>query len=438
MTAIESIKGLEILDSRGHPTIAVRVRLNNGVVGTAAIPSGASTGAYEAIERRDGNKKRYGGKGVLDVVTSVNTEINECLKGFSIFDQTGIDHRLIALDGTENKSRLGANGILGVSLACARAAANTLGLELYRYLGGAGQVIMPCPMFNVLNGGVHADNSIDFQEFMIRPHGAPSFAEALRWGVETYHSLRAILKKKGLTISVGDEGGFAPNLRSDDEALDLLVDAITQAGYKPGAEISIGIDCAASELYDEKEKRYIEKKRRERKEEFKSRTTDEQIAYLQHLVSRYPIDSIEDGLSEKDWDGWQKLTKALGTSIQIVGDDLFVTNPKFLERGISEKSANAILIKLNQIGTLTETIQTIQRARRVGWRTVVSHRSGETEDTFIADLSVGLGCGQIKTGAPCRSERTAKYNRLLAIEDMEEGNSVFLDTNREQLAAPRK
>ena len=433
MTTIESIRGLEILDSRGHPTIAVRVRLANGIIGTAAVPSGASTGAYEAIERRDGNKKRYGGKGVCDVVTSVNTEINECLKGFSIFDQSAIDHRLITLDGTENKSRLGANGILGASLACARAAAHTLGLELYRYLGGAGQAIMPCPMFNVLNGGVHADNCIDFQEFMIRPHGAPSFAEALRWGVETYQSLRTILKRKGLTVSVGDEGGFAPNVRSDDEALDLLVDAITQAGYKPGSEISIGIDCAASELYDEKEKRYIEKKRRERKEEFKSRTTDEQIAYLQHLVSQYPIDSIEDGLSEKDWDGWQRLTKALGSSIQIVGDDLFVTNPKFLERGITEKSANAILIKLNQIGTLTETIQTIQRARRVGWRTVVSHRSGETEDTFIADLSVGLGCGQIKTGAPCRSERTAKYNRLLVIEDIEAGNSVFLDTNREQL-----
>lgn len=437
MTTIESIRALEILDSRGHPTVAVRVRLNNGGTGTAAVPSGASTGAYEAIERRDGDKKRYGGKGVRDVVASVNTEINECLKGISIFDQCGIDSRLIALDGTENKSRLGANGILGTSLACARAAANTLGIELYRYLGGAGQAIMPCPMFNVLNGGAHADNSIDFQEFMIRPHGAPSFAEALRWGSETYHALRSLLKKKGCIISVGDEGGFAPNLRSDDEVLDLLVDAIAQAGYKPGADISIGLDCAASELYDEKQKKYIEKKRKERKEEFASRTTDEQIAYLQHLVSQYPIDSIEDGLSEKDWEGWHKLTKALGCTIQIVGDDLFVTNPKFLERGIKEMSANAILIKLNQIGTLTETIQTIQRARRVGWRTVVSHRSGETEDTFIADLSVGLGCGQIKTGAPCRSERTAKYNRLLLIEDIEGKNSVFLDTNREQASGKK-
>jgi enolase len=401
------------------------------------VPSGASTGAYEAIEKRDGDKKRYGGKGVLDVVASVNTEINECLKGISIFDQVGIDNRLIALDGTENKSRLGANGILGTSLACARTAANTLGIELYRYLGGVGQVIMPCPMFNVLNGGAHADNSIDFQEFMIRPHGASSFAEALRWAAETYHSLRTLLKKKGHIVSVGDEGGFAPNLRSDDEALDLLVDAITHAGYKPGAEISIALDPAASEFYDEKEKRYVEKKRKARNEKFSSRTTDEQIAYLQHLVNTYPIDSIEDGLSEKDWEGWQKLTKCLGSSIQLVGDDLFVTNPKFLERGIEKKSANAILIKPNQIGTLTETIQTIQCARRVGWRTVVSHRSGETEDTFIADLSVGLGCGQIKTGAPCRSERTAKYNRLLLIDDIEAGNSLFLDTNREQLSVKK-
>lgn len=433
MAQIESIKALEILDSRGHPTVAVRVRLDNGIVGTAAVPSGASTGAYEAIERRDGNKKRYNGKGVRDVVTSVNTEINECLKGFCILDQTAIDRRLIHLDGTDNKSRLGANGILGTSLACARAAAQTLGIELYRYLGGSGPVLMPCPMFNVLNGGVHADNSIDFQEFMIRPHGAPSFAESLRWGVETYHALRSLLKKRGLTVSVGDEGGFAPNLSSDDEVLDLLVDAITQAGFKPGAEISIGLDCAASELYEEGEKKYIEKKRRQRKEQFQSRTTDEQIAYLQQLVSRYPIDSIEDGLSEKDWGGWKKLHAALGSTVQIVGDDLFVTNPQFLNRGIAEGSANAILIKLNQIGTLTETMETIQRARRVGWRTVVSHRSGETEDTFIADLSVGLGCGQIKTGAPCRSERTAKYNRLLLIEDMEADNSRFIDTNREQL-----
>jgi enolase len=433
MTTIDSVRALEILDSRGFPTVCVRVRLANGVTGMASVPSGASTGSHEAIERRDGDKSRYHGKGVLGVVASVQSEINASLQGISVFDQAAIDARLIALDGTDNKSRLGANGILGTSLACARAAAMSLGVELYRYLGGVGQAIMPCPMFNVLNGGAHADNSIDFQEFMIRPHGASSFAEALRWGSEVYHTLRSILKRKNMVVNVGDEGGFAPNLRSDDEALDLLVDAITQSGFQPGVDISIGLDCAASELYDEHERRYIEKKRKARNERYATRTSDEQIAYLQKLVTTYPIDSIEDGLAEQDWEGWGRLMKALGSTIQIVGDDLFVTNQKFLERGIAEKSANAILIKLNQIGTLTETIQTIQRARRVGWRTVVSHRSGETEDSFIADLSVGLGCGQIKTGAPCRSERNAKYNRLLLIEDMEEGSSVFLDTNREQL-----
>ena len=433
MTAIESVLALEILDSRGNPTVGVRVTLANGVSSWAAVPSGASTGSHEALERRDGEKKRYGGKGVRDVVESVDTEVAECLRGIDVTEQVKIDHRLITLDGTKDKSRIGANGLLGASLACARTAAKALGVELYRYLGGAGPALLPCPMFNVLNGGVHADNSIDFQEFMIRPRGAPTFAEALRWGVEVYHSLRALLKRKGMSVNVGDEGGFAPNLRSDSEALDLLVDAISQAGYKPGVDVAIGIDCAASEMYDEKERRYIEKKRKARQETFASRTTDEQISYLQQLVQAYPIDSIEDGLSEQDWEGWKRLNKVLGASVQLVGDDIFVTNPVFLERGIAEASANAILIKLNQIGTLTETIQTIQRARRAGWRTVVSHRSAETEDTFIADLSVALGCGQIKTGAPCRSERTAKYNRLLYIEAVEEGNSSFLDTNREQL-----
>ena len=432
MTTIASVRALEILDSRGTPTVGVLVTLSNGVRSWAAVPSGASTGTHEAIERRDGDKKRYGGKGVLDAVASVNTEIQECLKGVCVFDQVKIDNVLIALDGTKDKSRLGANGILGTSLACARTAAKARGEELYRYLGGAGPALLPCPMFNVLNGGVHADNSIDFQEFMIRPHGASTFAEALRWGAEVYQALRVLLKKKGMSVSVGDEGGFAPNLSSDAEALDLLVDAISHAGYKPGADISIGMDCAASEMYEEKERRYVEKKRKARGETFTTRTADEQIAYLQQLVQSYPIDSIEDGLSEQDWDGWKRLTKTLGRSIQLVGDDIFVTNPTFLERGIAEETANAILIKPNQIGTLTETIETIQRARRVGWRTVVSHRSGETEDTFIADLSVGLGCGQIKTGAPCRSERTAKYNRLLYIEAIEGGNSRFLDSNREQ------
>ena len=430
MTTIEAVRALEILDSRGTPTVGVRVTLANGLSSTASVPSGASTGLHEAIERRDGDKKRYGGKGVRDVVASVNREINECLHGQSVFEQAAIDHRLIALDGTKNKSRLGANGILGTSLACARTAAKARGVELYRYLRGDGQAVLPCPMFNVLNGGVHADNTIDFQEFMIRPHGAPTFAEALRWGVEVYQALRALLKGKGMSVNVGDEGGFAPNLRSDGEALDLLVQAISRAGYKPGVEVSIGMDCAASEMYDERERRYIEKKRKAHNEAFAVRTSDEQIAYLQQLVQTYPIDSIEDGLSEQDWDGWKHLTKVLGSTIQLVGDDIFVTNPVFLERGIAEGSANAILIKLNQIGTLTETIQTVQQAQRAGWRTVVSHRSAETEDTFIADFSVAMGSGQIKTGAPCRSERTAKYNRLLYIEALEEGKSRFFDSNQ--------
>ena len=432
MTTIESVRALEILDSRGNPTIGVRVALANGKCSTASVPSGASTGIHEAVERRDGDKKRYGGKGVRDVVASVNGEINECLKGQSVFEQAAIDHQLIALDGTKNKSRLGANGILGTSLACARTAAKAQGVELYRYLGGAGPAVLPCPMFNVLNGGVHADNTVDFQEFMIRPRGAPTFTEALRWGVEVYHALRALLKRKGMSVNVGDEGGFAPNLRSDSEALELLVDAISQAGYKLGIDVSIGMDCAASEMYDEKERRYIEKKRKARNETFAARTSDEQIAYLQQLVQTYPIDSIEDGLSEQDWEGWKRLTKALGGTIQLVGDDIFVTNPVFLERGIAEGTANAILIKLNQIGTLTETVQTVQQAKRAGWRTVVSHRSAETEDTFIADFSVAVGSGQIKTGAPCRSERTAKYNRLLYIEALEEGKSRFFDTNWEK------
>ncbi len=431
MTRIAFVEGLEILDSRGNPTVAVRVGLDTGVSATAAVPSGASTGTHEALERRDGDKKRYFGKGVQEVVRSINGEICETLKGMDVVEQTAIDSRLIALDGTENKSRLGANALLGVSLAVARAAAKSRGLELYRYLGGTGPFILPCPMMNVINGGAHAENSLDFQEFMVRPRGASTFSEAMRWGVECYHTLRSILKKRGLVVSVGDEGGFAPDLESDEQALDLLLEAITQAGFRPGTDLSIAMDCAASELYDEKEKRYIEKKRRARKQKFQSRTTDEQIAHLQNLVRQYPIDSIEDGLAEGDWEGWHRLNKALGSSIQIVGDDIFVTNPKFLERGIKEEAANAILIKLNQIGTLSETIQTVQRARRAGWKTVISHRSAETEDPFIADLTVAVGAGQIKTGAPCRSERTAKYNRLLFIEHLEQGNMTYLDTCRE-------
>jgi len=434
MTIISSVQGLEILDSRGFPTVLVRVVLSDGTIAVAAVPSGASTGAFEAIERRDADPTFFKGKGVQGVVASVNTEINQALQGKTPFDQSAIDLALIALDGTENKSRLGANALLGTSLAIARAAAASQGVELFRYLGGCGPVIMPCPMFNILNGGAHAENSIDFQEFMIRPHGASCFAESLRWGAEIYQTLRSLLKSEGLNVSVGDEGGFAPDLSSDEQALELLVEAISQAGYTPGKQVSIALDCAASELYDEETSCYIEKKHRARNQSYKSRTTEEQIAYLKELTENYPIDSIEDGLADvQDWEGWQKMQEVLGGSIQIVGDDLFVTNSTFLERGITEQSANAILIKLNQIGTLTETIQTIQRARRAGWRTVVSHRSGETEDTFISDLSVAMGCGQIKTGAPCRSERTAKYNRLLYIEAFEAENSLFLDTNREQL-----
>lgn len=429
---IVSVKGFEILDSRGNPTISVRVCLDNTYEGVACVPSGASTGSHEAIERRDGDKRRYGGKGVSCVVETIDREISQLLCGKNVLEQEAIDMAMLALDGTENKSRLGANAILGVSLAVAKAAANSLNIPLYRYLGGVGPFLLPCPMFNVINGGAHASNSVDFQEFMIRPHGAPTFAEAVRWGSEVYHSLHAILKRKGLHSGVGDEGGFAPNLASDEQVLDLLIEAITQAGYRPGADISLGLDCAASELFDPSERKYVEKKRKERKETFKVRSTDEQIAYLQHLVSIYPIDSIEDGLSEEDWEGWKRLQKALGSSVQLVGDDIFVTNPRFLERGIAEKTANAILIKPNQIGSLTETIYTVQRAQRAGWRTVISHRSGETEDSFIADLAVALGCGQIKSGAPCRSERTAKYNRLIFIEATEP-QSKFLDTNKEQL-----
>ena len=423
------VHAIEILDSRGNPTVLVQVELENGIIGSASVPSGASTGSHEAVERRDGDKGRYLGKGVLEVVSSVNTELDAALRGVEIQDQAQVDNLLIALDGTDNKSRLGANALLGTSLAVARACAQSCGMELFRYIGGCGPVMLPCPMFNVLNGGAHADNSLDFQEFMIRPRGASSFSEGLRWTAEVYHTLKSILKKKGMSVSIGDEGGFAPNLQSDVEALDLLVEAITQAGYRPGPDISIAMDCAASELYDEKERRYVEKKRQKRKEKYASRTTSEQIAYLAQLVSQYPIDSIEDGLAENDWEGWRELNKELGGRIQIVGDDIFVTNQRFLERGIAEKSANAILIKLNQIGTLTETIKTIQTARRAGWRTVVSHRSGETEDAFIADLCVGLACGQLKSGAPCRSERTAKYNRLLIIEDMAKESALYLDTN---------
>ena len=421
MTTIASVQGLEVLDSRGFPTVLVRVCLSNDLVATAMVPSGASTGAFEAIEKRDISSDRFHRKGVASVVASVNGEINRALQGKDPFEQAHIDRVLIELDGTENKSRLGANAILGTSLAVARAAAMAQKKPLWQYLGGQ-KPHMPCPMCNILNGGAHAGNSVDFQEFMIRPHAAETFAEKVRWSAEIYQTLKAILKKRGANTSVGDEGGFAPDLSSDEEALELLVEAISKSGFTPGQQVSIALDCAANELYDQENGLYIEKKHKARGQSFKARSTQEQVDYLADLVHRFPIDSIEDGLAETDWAGWQTLQRRLGNSVQIVGDDLFVTNPKFLSRGIEEKSANAILIKLNQIGTLTETIQTIKQAQNVGWNTIVSHRSGETEDTFIADLVVALHCGQIKTGAPCRSERTAKYNRLLYIEAFESKN----------------
>lgn len=413
MTKITKIHALEILDSRGTPTIECFVHTASGKVGKAAVPSGASTGEHEAVELRDADPKRYFGKGVLKAVSHINGPLRDLLKGFSVFDQEKIDQAMIELDGTENKSKLGANAILAVSLAVAHAAAAEKNEPLYRYLGGKQANLLPCPMMNILNGGAHADNSLDFQEFMIRPVGAPSFREAVRWGAETFHQLKALLKQKKLSTSVGDEGGFAPQISSNEEALDLILEAIEKAGYKPGSEITIALDAAASEFYEEGF--YLEKKKRAAHVHFAKRSTDEQIAYLKELVSRYPIDSIEDGLDQNDWAGWTKLTKIL--PIQIVGDDLFVTNTHFLQKGINSHAANAILLKVNQIGTLTETKAAIELAKKHRYKTVFSHRSGETEDTSIADLCVAFEAGQIKTGSLSRSDRVAKYNRLLEIED---------------------
>ncbi|RDV82860.1 phosphopyruvate hydratase [Ammonifex thiophilus] len=409
MAIISDIWAREILDSRGNPTVEVEVTLEDGTVGRAAVPAGASTGTHEAVELRDREEKRYGGKGVRKAVEHVNTVIAEELIGLSALEQEKIDRLLIALDGTENKGRLGANAILGVSLAVARAAAAFLGLPLYRYLGGVGNTLMPVPLMNVLNGGKHADNNLDFQEFMIVPVGAGNFAEALRLGVEVYHQLHRVLRERGLTTAVGDEGGFAPELEGNEEALKLLVAAIEAAGYRPGEDVALALDPAASEFY--REGKYV------LAGEGRELTSAEMVDYYEDLVNRYPIVSIEDGLAEEDWEGWELLTRRLGRSVQLVGDDIFVTNPRRLAKGISLGVANAILIKVNQIGTLTETLETITLARRAGYRYVISHRSGETEDTFIADLAVATGAGQIKTGAPCRSERVAKYNQLLRIEE---------------------
>jgi enolase len=409
MTTIEEILAREILDSRGNPTVEVEVQLEYGGVGRAAVPSGASTGVHEAVELRDGDNSRYGGKGVLKAVENVNGIIAEELWGFDALDQVALDEYMIELDGTPNKGRLGANAILGVSLAAAKAAADMVGLPLYRYIGGVSARTLPVPMMNILNGGKHAMDGPDLQEFMAMPVGASSFAEALRWGTETYHALKKVLKSKGYSTGVGDEGGFAPALKSNEEAVELIIEAIQQAGYEPGKDIFVALDPAASEVFEGG--KYVLKK------EGRTLSGEEMVDYYEDWVKKYPIISIEDGLHEDDWDTWVLMQKRLGNRLQIVGDDLLVTNVERLKQGIERQAANSILIKLNQIGTLTETLAAIEMAKRAGWTAVVSHRSGETEDTTIADLVVATNAGQIKTGAPCRSDRVAKFNQLLRIEE---------------------
>ena len=410
---IEKITGREILDSRGNPTVEVDILLESGVMGRASVPSGASTGENEALELRDGDKKRYGGKGVLKAVENINTIIAPALKGMSALDQIGIDHAMLALDGTKTKSKLGANAILGVSLAVAKAAANYLDIPLYRYIGGTNTYVMPVPMMNIINGGSHSDAPIAFQEFMIRPVGAASFKEGLRMGAEVFHALKKVLHDRGLSTAVGDEGGFAPNLEGTEDALNSIIAAIKAAGYEPGKDVMIGMDCASSEFYKDGIYDYTKFEG----EKGVKRTSDEQVDYLEKLINEYPIDSIEDGMSENDWAGWKKLTDRIGNHCQLVGDDLFVTNVEFLSRGIKEGSGNSILIKVNQIGSLTETLNAIEMAHRHGYTTVTSHRSGETEDATIADIAVATNSGQIKTGSLSRSDRMAKYNQLLRIEE---------------------
>lgn len=410
---IEKITGREILDSRGNPTVEVDILLESGVMGRASVPSGASTGENEALELRDGDKKRYGGKGVLKAVENINTIIAPALKGMSALDQIGIDHAMLALDGTKTKSKLGANAILGVSLAVAKAAANYLDIPLYRYIGGTNTYVMPVPMMNIINGGSHSDAPIAFQEFMIRPVGAASFKEGLRMGAEVFHALKKVLHDSGLSTAVGDEGGFAPNLEGTEDALNSIIAAINAAGYEPGKDVMIGMDCASSEFYKDGIYDYTKFEG----EKGVKRTSDEQVDYLEKLINEYPIDSIEDGMSENDWAGWKKLTDRIGNHCQLVGDDLFVTNVEFLSRGIKEGCGNSILIKVNQIGSLTETLNAIEMAHRHGYTTVTSHRSGETEDATIADIAVATNSGQIKTGSLSRSDRMAKYNQLLRIEE---------------------
>lgn len=410
---IKTIKGREILDSRGNPTVEVEVTLENGVIGIAAVPSGASTGEHEAIELRDGDETRYGGKGVLKAVTNVNTIIAPALIGCNALNQRAIDKKMIALDGTETKSNLGANAILGVSLAVAKAAAKSMNIPLYRYIGGTNTYILPVPMMNIINGGSHSDAPIAFQEFMIRPVGAQSFREGLRMGAEVFHALKRVLHNRGLSTAVGDEGGFAPALNGTEDALECIMAAINAAGYTPGKDITIGMDCASSEFYKDGIYDYTIFEGAKGKR----RTSDEQATYLEELIDTYPIDSIEDGMSENDWEGWKKLTERIGNRCQLVGDDLFVTNVTFLSKGIELGCANSILIKVNQIGTLSETLDAIEMAHRHGYTTVTSHRSGETEDTTIADIAVATNSGQIKTGSLSRSDRMAKYNQLLRIEE---------------------
>ena len=412
---IESVEALEVLDSRGNPTVQVEVVTEGGFSGVAMVPSGASTGSFEAVELRDGDKERYLGKGVLKAVENVNEVISKEIEGMNVYEQAKIDATMIKLDGTENKGKLGANAMLGVSLAVAKAAAASLGMSLYNYIGGVNAKELPVPMMNIMNGGKHADSSLSVQEFMIMPVGAKTFSECMRMGVEVYHNLKKVLKSKGYSTGVGDEGGFAPNLGSEEEAVELIIEAIKQAGYKPGEDVCLALDVAATEMFDEAKKIGKDGYYFWKTDEFK--TKDQMIDFIVELAEKYPIISIEDGLAEEDWESWKKLTERIGNKVQLVGDDLFVTNMKRLQKGIDNNTANSILIKLNQIGTLTETLDAIELAKRNGYTAVVSHRSGETEDTTLADVAVATNAGQIKTGAPCRTDRVAKYNRLLNIEN---------------------
>ncbi len=420
MSYIASIHARQILDSRGNPTVEVDILTENEHMGRAAVPSGASTGVHEAVELRDGNKKLYGGKGVLKAVKNINTILADNLLGWDVADQTGIDAMMIALDGTPNKAKLGANAILAISMAVAKAAALEANLPLYRYIGGTNAKILPIPMMNILNGGSHADNKIDFQEFMVMPVGASSFSEGLQWGVDIFHALKTVLKKKGYSTNVGDEGGFAPNIQSNEEAIETVMTAITAAGYKAGSQIAIALDPAVSEMYDKAKKVY-----HFHKSDGKKLSSEKMVDFWANWVKQYPIISIEDGMAEDDWKGWKLMTDTLGKKIQLVGDDLFVTNVNRLERGINEGIANGLLVKVNQIGTITETINAVSMAQQNGFNTIMSHRSGETEDTTIADLAVALNCGQIKTGSASRTDRMAKYNQLIRIEEMLGESAVY-------------